>query len=364
MSRLVAAAALLSTAVLAFACDGETAPADRAPAGGASRGYAMGLSSLPSELTDAGYARAFEVAAESSEVILIKRVPPWGSLADPDGFPSDDVIATTKREVQLTDEHDLETFIAIDPTGGAPAGELADLPEHMRGAGFADARVRNAFVRYAQYVAANYRPLFLALGVEVNAYEAENPEDFEQFLTLYAEAYDAVKDISPDTIVFPTFQLEEMHGLLPLGEPRAPQWSLIPRFAPRLDLVGLSVYPDSVFQDPQRVPREYLSRALDYADVPVAIAEMGYTSNTPRQDVQGEDLQALFLARMLQDAERLRMPLAVWFVGQDPTFTGAPPFDQLAGLGLLSADGNDKRAWEVWQDSAQNPLDPSEEADS
>ena len=364
MIRLLGAVALLSAVLAAFACEGEEAPQDSPSAGGASRSFAMGVSSLPSELTDAGYGQAFEVAAQAGEVILIKRVPPWGALLDADEFPSADVVAATQREKQLANEHGLETFIAIDPAGGAAAGELAELPEGLRGAGFADEQVRSAFVRYAEYVAANYRPLFLALGVEVNSYEAENPEDFEQFLTLYAEAYDAVKALSPDTVVFPTFQLEEMHGLLPLGEPRAPQWNLIGRFAPRLDMIGLSVYPDAVFGDPLRVPREYLSRASDYADVPIAIAEMGYTSDTTRQDVHGEDLQALFLARMVQEAERLRMPLAVWFVGQDPTFTGAPPFDQLGGLGLLRRDGSEKRAWEVWKNSGQSPLDPSEPDDS
>jgi hypothetical protein len=364
MLRLLGAVALLSAVVAALACDGEETPPDSPPAGGPSRSFAMGLSSLPSELTDAGYGQAFELAAQAGEVVLIKRVPPWGALLNADGFPSEDVVAATQRERQLADDHGLETFFAMDPTGRTTAGELADLPEELRGAGFADERIRSAFVRYAQYVAANYQPLFLALGVEVNSYEAENPEDFEQFLTLYAEAYDAVKELSPDTVVFPTFQLEEMHGLLPLGEPRAPQWNLIGRFAPRLDLIGLSVYPDAVFSDPQRVPREYLSRASDYADVPIAIAEMGYTSDTTRQDAQGEDLQALFLARMVQEAERLRMPLAVWFVGQDATFTGAPPFDQLGGLGLLRTDGSEKRAWEVWRNSGQAPLDPREADDS
>jgi hypothetical protein len=357
MIRLAAAVALLFLSTSAVACDTSSPASTTGAQGGATRGFALGLSSLPAELTDAGYDDAFELAGDSGEVVLIKRVPPWGELLAEDGFPSDELVAATRRETELAREHKLELFVAIDPTGGRTGpGDLADLPAGMEGAGFGDARVREAFLRYTRYVAANYKPLFLALGVEVNSYAAANPEDFGNFVSLYAEAYDAVKALSPDSVVFPTFQLEEMHGLLPPGGARSPQWNVITQFDPRIDLIALSTYPHLVFSDPARIPQEYLSRAQRYADAPVAIAEMGYSSAAGAGEADGEQSQTIFLDRMLSDAERLEMPLAVWFVGQDPTYSGAPPFDQLSGLGLLRTDASEKAAWQSWREASDKAL--------
>ena len=50
------------------------------------------------------------------------------------------------------------------------------------------------------------------------------------------------------------------------------------------------------------------------------------------------------------------MPLVVWFVGQDPTFTGEPPFDRLLHIGLRRQDGTIKAAWLVWTAAARRPL--------
>jgi hypothetical protein len=180
---------------------------------------------------------------------------------------------------------------------------------------------------------------------------------------LYAEAYDAVKTLSADTVVFPTFQLEEMHGLLPPGDPRPPQWNLISRFVPKLDLIALSTYPGLVFSDPSRLPLEYLRRAQGYADVPVAIAEMGFSSEPRGGASDGEQPQTAFLERMLADAERLEMPLIVWFVGRDPNFTGGQGFDLLRHLGLLRSDGSQKPVWSLWEEAAQQPLAPRDADD-
>ncbi len=346
-------AALLALAVITnttISCDTrQTAQPDGEPGADGARGYLMGISSLPAELTDDGYARAFELAARAGEVVLIKRVPPWAALLSGASFPSESVAVATQAELDLAERNELDIFFAIDFAGGASGpGQIADLPEELRGAGFADARVREAFLAYAQYVAANYRPAYLALGVDVNSYEAENPADFEQFLTLYAEAYDAVKALSPETLAFPTFQLEELHGLLPLGDPRPSQWHLISRFEPRIDVVAVGSYPGLAFSDPLRLPREYFSRLRTYSDRPIVIAETGYASLSPAGE-NAEAEQAAFALRTLQDAERLDMALVVWFVGHDPGFSGGPAFEAVQHLGLFNSDGSEKAAWTVWE---------------
>ncbi len=351
--------ALLAIGLALAACsDGQQTEPTPTPSGARpTRTFALGLSSLPPEQTAESYASAFELAASAGEVILIQRVPPWAEMLA--GDLSENTVQATRREKELADEFGLDLFVAIDPTDASEGrAHLAGLPAELRGAGFADEEVRRAFIAYAQYLATNYQPKYLALGVEVNSYQQRHPEDFDQFVTLYNEAYDAVKELSPETLVFPTFQLEELLGLLPADEPYPPQWRLISRFEPRLDLLAVSSYPGLAYAGPEQIPADYYAQLESYTDRPIAIAGMGYSSGPGRNGMNDgtEDQQAAFLRRTLDVAQQLAMPLVVWFVGQDPSFTGEAPLDLMQHIGLLRQDGTAKAAWLAWEAAARRPL--------
>lgn len=96
---------------------------------------------------------------------------------------------------------------------------------------------------------------FLLFGAETNRLALFDPEAFDGFVALYADAYDAVKEVSPSTAMSTAFQLELMRGdafLMGGSETRGPQWDLIDRFDGRLDLLGLTVYPS--WTSPTRPP--------------------------------------------------------------------------------------------------------------
>ena len=321
------------------------------PGVGPPRSFAMGLSSLPAELTEESYGRAFELAATAGDVIMIQRTPPWEELLA--GEVSEETARTTQRERQLAEEDGLDLFVAIDPTDVAgERSELANLPPELRGAGFADEQIRSAFVDYAKYVAENYHPKYLALGVEINSYQHQHPEDFEQFVTLYHQTYDGVKALSPETLVFPIFQLEELQGLLPTDQPYPPQWYLIQRFEPRLDLLAVSSYPDLAFPAAEEIPGSYFAQLQSYTDRPIVIAGTGYSSG----DDANENQQVAYLRRVLDGAQQLSMPLLVWLVGQDPTFTSDVSLGLLQHIGLLRQDGTEKPAWRAWLEASRRPL--------
>jgi hypothetical protein len=357
MTRCVFALALVLLAVTFVSCNDGADGSSTGNNSGATRSFAMGFSSLPAELTDESYADAFEQAASAGEVILIQRTPPWQELLA--GGVSNDSAAATEREVQLADEFDLDIFFAIDPIETTEQGSvLAGLPADLRGSGFSDERVRQGFIEFAQYVALNYRPRYLALGVDVNSYERQNPDDFAAFASLYAETYDAVKEQSPDTLVFPTFQLEDMSGRLPGGETQSSQWSLIDDFEAKLDLLAVSTYPSRVFDDPGDIPSDYYRQLSAHTERPVAVAEMGYGTEPDSEGSEsaGELRQAAFLDRVLNDAEQMDMALAVWFVRQDPKYSGDPAISSLLQhMGLLRSEGTEKAAWSVWEDFAGRP---------
>ncbi|MDZ7731554.1 MAG: hypothetical protein U5K37_12570 [Natrialbaceae archaeon] len=100
--------------------------------------------------------------------------------------------------------------------------------------------------------ASEWQPPFLGIGVEVNIHAEEQPEEFETFVSLYDEVYDAIKTVTVGTQVYPVFQLEWMRGLrggIFGGENDAAQaqWDLLERF-PKRDLVAFTSYPDLVFE--------------------------------------------------------------------------------------------------------------------
>jgi hypothetical protein len=368
LSRPAAAVALavpLLLAIILAACGGgrdegsssTSSPVPRDVQKGIPRPFKMGLSSLPAEPTGASYEKAFALAGQVGELILIQRAPPWQEFAA-SGTLSKNTEDTTTEEKRLAEENRLGIFFAIDPTDPADRSRLQGLPQELEGKTFGDQEVRDAFIAYVKYVALNYEPQLLALGTEINMYWEQQPEDFENFLSLYFEAYDVVKGISPDTLVFPTFQLEAMQDLLsPDGDP-VEEWSLLQRFEPKLDVVALSTYPSFVYDSINDMPTDYISRVKHYADRPIAIASAGYSSGSGRDGLnEGTEMEQMgFVRFLLQEADRLDMPFVIWGEACDPAVPADPPFDLYAHTGLCRSDGSFKSAWQIWAGQASRPL--------
>jgi len=215
--------------VLAAACSSDGAPNDaQRQEETAPRSFEMGLSSVPEEPSKAGYEKVFGLAGENGDLILIQRAPPWEEFR-PGGAISAETVDLAAEEKRLAEANGLQIFAAVDPLDPADRGRLASPPEDLAGAGFGDPKVRSAFIAYAQYLALNLKPRYMALGMDVDLYEAARPDDFDNFVSLYFDAYDAVKDISPETLVFPTFQMEAIQNLL--SPPMAPPTGRLPRGA-------------------------------------------------------------------------------------------------------------------------------------
>jgi hypothetical protein len=346
--------------VLLLASCGGDAKTNQTHAGAEPRSFMMGISTLPRELNAKSYQEAFQLAGDNGDMVLIQRIPPWSEF-----LPGADVSAgtanTTAAERQAASDKHLKTFFAIDPTDGATGRDrLAGLPAGLTGARFDDARVRQAFVSYARYVALNYKPAYLALGVEMNLYYNKNKDDLSNFQSLYAEAYDRVKEISPDTQVTVTFQYEDLQGILPTEDKHVTDWQLLKAFEPRLDVTAISTYPSFAFTSAAAIPSNYYSQLSAFTDHPIVIAEMGYASAAGPQGLNSgtERDQDAFLKRALADAESLRMPLVVWFAGWDPSYAKDTPLSVFQHIGLRNGDNSVKPAWQTWSEAARRPYAP------
>ena len=343
-------------AALLLACGGDDAQPRRPAGEGEPRPFRMGLSALPAEPGDDAYREAFRLAGEAGEVVLIQRPPPWSEF-----LPGSTISGRTERltrfEKDLAREYGLRLLFAIDPTEPADRGRLAALPDELRGKDFGDQRLREAFIAYAKYVALNYKPAYLALGVEVDMFFRRRGDGaFRNFLSLYFEAYDAAKEVSPDTLVFPTFQFENMLGILQ-SEPSLPAWSLVNRFEPKIDMLAVSSFPGFVRAKVSDLPSDYYAALKGRSQRPIAFFSVGWSSAPRPGDLgrEAEGEQLAYILKALAAAEELDARLFVWYLGRDPRVSPAPSFAPLAMTGLQDADGGTKAAWHVWRQHALRP---------
>lgn len=355
---LVLLAVLL--AALSSACgDDETPPATEAvptatvdPAA-RPRSFQLGVSAQPVEPTEEGYEDAFALASRMGELILIQRAPPWD-----DFLPGGSVSARTERltliEKQLAEKYDLQLMLAIDPTLPSNRGVLAGIPPVMAGQGFANDDLRSAFISYAKYLALNYKPAYLALGVEVDLiFLNRGDASFRNFVSLYFEAYDAVKEVSPETKVFPTFQYENLLGILD-DPPTQPAWSLVARFQPKIDVLAVSSFPRAAFSSITEVPGDYYDALTGRFDLPAGFISVGWSSVVDGSTDQSSQLA--YLLRTVAAADKLKSPFLIWFLAQDPETSADNGSVSLSTMGLLDPTGREKNVFQVWNTQLQRPL--------
>ncbi len=364
MSRMsgsaLLAAMMIAAAVVISACGQGASATKRDASSGPPRAFMMGFSTVPRALNADAYADTFDLAAQNGEMVLIQRTPPWSDFV-PGSSISAGTGETTASEKQKISDKNLKVFFAIDPTDGSTGRDrLADLPPSLSGKNFGDPAIRAAFISYAEYVAVNYKPAYMALGVEMNLYYEKNKGDFNNFKTLYAQAYDEVKRISPDTQVTVTFQYEDLQGLLPTSDQHFSDWQLVRAFDPKLDLVAISTYPSFAYPSAAAIPADYYSQLTAFTDKPIAIAEMGYASAAGGQHLNDgtEQDQQAYLTRVLKDATQLRMPFVVWFAAWDPSFAKGSAYSVFEHIGLLRSDSSKKPAWQTWAAAARRPYVP------
>ncbi|MBI4454044.1 hypothetical protein HY636_05360 [Candidatus Woesearchaeota archaeon] len=218
---------------------------------------------------------------------------------------------------------------------------------------------KNSAVMFAE----KYKPKYIALGIEVNTLYtsslSDSSSDFEEFVKLYNDIYDAVKAVSPDTKVFTIFQLEKMKGLnggLFGGEndEKKAQWFLIGKF--KTDIIAFTTYPGLIYKNPSEIPDDYYSSIRAnlinlpeiYKQTPVAFTEIGWHSDASITGWESsEEEQAEFISRFSELTKGLNegnsLEFLIWSFMYDQNTI--QPFNS---MGLIDKDGNSKAGWKIW----------------
>jgi len=319
----------------------------------------IGLGAVPANRTGEAYIDTFATAAQYADTIVIQRPPPWADFL-PGAEISDATTATTTLETGLLSQYPwLTVMFAIDVTDPAvQRARAADLPAAIDPVeGFKSEELRASLLAYTAYVAKNYHPQYLAIGVEINMLYERSRAQFDAFVVLYREMYDQAKAASPGTLVFPTFQLEDLLGRL--DQVHDPHWEVLDPFRGKMDALAVTTYPfaGNIRAASDISPGYYDEIAREF-DGPVIVAPAGY----PSAPVEGKALvgteqdQDAFLQRLLQDADRLGFAMVSWVAARDPASGTGGVTASLKDTGLRRADGANKAAWTTWEAWAGRPL--------
>lgn len=367
-SRTVAialAVALSLVALIAAGCRteqtaGPSFPKRTKTEAGDPRAYRLGFSDTPWALTDQATRQTYDLTANYGEVILVQRPPSWADFV-PGARLTD---ATRDQAMALRDatkSRDLQVAIVLDPFDPAARDRLQKLPANYAGKDLSNGDLKHAFVQEAVFLAKNLRPAYLVLGNEVNATFERNPGTYLSFVVAYKEAYDAVKTVAPETKVLPSFQYEEMLGVIPDLPPHPPRWQLLKDYEGKMDLVGLTTYPSFAFNVARKVPPTYYTVLREQTGLPIAFLSAGYASGPGRDNLNSSTPaeQRRFLQRLFEDADALGSPLVVWFAARDLSFATAPPYDLLASLGLRDIGDRAKESWPLWEAASNRPYNPA-----
>jgi hypothetical protein len=241
----------------------------------------------------------------------------------------------------------LVAIVGLSPTTLDQGRKELDLPAALRtqaggNLSFSNPVIRSSYIKAAASLA-ELKPPYLCLATEINLLGIQRLAEYLHFVSLYKEAYRAIKKISPATTVFVSFQWEWMRILDARAPDRIADHSkLIHVFRPDLDLVGLTTYPSPFHENPARLPPDYYTwifRHIQPRD-PVMIMEAGW----PTSGTGSEAEQVAFIARLPGLLKGINLVGLEWALLHD---VQVGSFDaNLNTVGLRYRDGRPKAGYE------------------
>ncbi len=300
------------------------------------RGFFMGL--LPTPTEGESFAEAYEKASDFAEFVPVwGRPTPFYNLAQElsGSWGRTFVEEYTRGNGMFPIIH--MSFIGANVTLIVPPG--------MSDGSLSNPTWRSAYKQAAIDIVRSARPRYLSLGNEVNRWyekygaNATDPNGFQNYVSLYNEVYDAVKEVSPETIVFCTFAREIV------SENRQADLAALNLFEPgRMDILMFTSYPYALagVNRPDDIPDDYYASILDYMPgKPFGLSEFGWAA---LQDFGGEQSQADFIfevAGRLTTAQGVNLEFLGW-----PWLSALDDEDFIA---LISRNGTERLAFSAWQ---------------
>ncbi len=256
-------------------------------------------------------------------------------------------IQTVRLMMEKSRSMGLTTILGLSPTSLDKGRKELDLPGSVRkkagrNVSFGNPVIREAFKKSARDLA-RLKPAYLCLATEINFLALQRLDEYLHFASLYKEAYQEVKRISPRTRVFVSFQWEWVR-ILDAKEPdKIKEHSKVfDIFRPELDVIGFTTYPSPFHNSPADLPPDYYSWMYNHIRKTdeVLFMEAGW----PTSGTGSEAEQEAYIRRLPELLNGINVKVIAWALLHD---VGLAEFNaDLNTVGLAANDGKRKKGYD------------------
>jgi hypothetical protein len=201
---------------------------------------------------------------------------------------------------------------------------------------------------------------YLFLGNENDGYFELDPVDYARWVTVYNAVYDAAKQVSPDTLIGPVFQYENLSGQGQLNGWTTPHWGALEAHdLSRVDIVGITLYPFFHYAAGASVPATYLDPLVDrIGSIPLAITETGWPAETLGELTPpwttSEQEQTDYLDSLVTLVKRHDVRVAQWLFLNAMVNTVPPPARNLGweifgSISVRNPAGGERAVYTPWR---------------
>lgn len=354
----VAAAILIAYAAgCGSGSDPSTSPDLTEPDDPEPRSYAMGFFPSPPRPTEEALFTTIDSLSEVSDVTLIQQPVPWsGLLADQ---PMDSLLEERVGLADFLRSKGLEIVFLVDPLDGLD--RTSEPPELVEaGRSILEPEIRAIHEEWVLEITERINPSWLGLASEINTPAAHGaPELYGEIVDLVNTLAPQIRQRSAGTGVFVSFQVDDAwHNL---GGDPIDHFALIDDFD--IDALGLSSYPVFVYEDPVKIPDNYLLRFREATDLPLLMVEGGWSSKNTASFEATPQEQAAFYRRFetFLDGVDAELWITLLYADLDIQALNLPPdraetLSNFAFMGIADSDFNRKPAYDAWKEIFERPL--------
>jgi hypothetical protein len=355
-------------AAMVYGCGGSSfTAAPPAGDGGALDGGPSSTDSAPAPV-DSGATRVFRLASAGAQGLL--GAQPFIQLTAADlatdvdvaaihqdfyGVPWDEFAQGLAPPQAWVDQMDAlvqtavgnDVFLSLQLAGGSKRQTLADKATVQNGQlvtlsnwaapcyDFATAAdgpaLKGAYVAYVTWMVQRFSPRYVNVGIELNLFQ-DCTAAWPAMVDVERAAYDAAKAAKPDTIAFPSIQIDHLYSTDGSCGAVDPATCYEERYAGlaglKRDRFAVSTYPflQQAIGKVAGIPADYFTRAGDRGLERTVIAETGWDSAASVGTLNGvcataitssEQEELAYFVRLTGDAQAHGMDFVTWWSNRD-----------------------------------------------
>ena len=291
---------------------------------------------------------AYNITSIICEVVNLWLSVSWWKEEEKLSSPSTAALLNLIYEEKLTPIFHTN-FWSLQYVEGYGIAPLLDVPPDMpSNTTMKSKEFRHRWVEHVRNISKEWQPAFYSLGNEVDLFYNYEPnqEDFDNYVSLVKESYDAIKSVSPHTKVMVIFKVENLVD--------KNTWFLIDKFDKnKVDLIAFTSYPYLIYDGFSDIPLNYYAEILQHTGgKPIAFTEIGWSSSSLIES--NEKKQTKFLLWFLESIKDMPVEIICWLFLHDMALEGREKnANEL--LGLRKIDGKEKEIWQYWKNLHDTP---------